>query len=189
MASLALQFRVADAADAPQIQHLVESAFRASDPRQDWTGNAELASHFCLAMDEVQSKLINPDVVTLVAHDASDPAALVASIEVSKRDGAGRLSMIAVDTSHQQGGVGRRVLEHAEDYCRRAWGIDKFSLNALSTRRALIEWYMRRGYEKTGETSRFPAERFPELRLPEDICFVELEKSLKRHNSLPLHRQ
>lgn len=177
MSSLALQFRAAVPADAPQIQHLVESAFRANDSRQDWTGNIELASHFRLAVDEVRAKLTNPDLVTLVAHDSNNPTALVASIEVSKRDGAGRLSMIAVDESYQQGGVGRQVLEYAEEYCRKLWGVKKFSLNALSTRKALIEWYMRRGFVKTGETSQFPTERFAELSLPDDMCFIELEKN------------
>lgn len=174
--TLTLQFRAALPTDAPQIQHLVESAFRANDSRLDWTGNVELASHFRLAVDEVRAKLTNPDLVTIVAHDTNNPAALVASIEVSNRDGVGRMSMIAVDESYQQGGVGRQVLEYAEEYCRKLWGVKKFSLNALSTRKALIEWYMRRGYVKTGETSQFPTERFAELNLPEDMCFIELEK-------------
>lgn len=176
MTTPTLQFREAAPIDAPKVQQLVESAFRANDSRQDWTGNVELAAHFRLAVDEVRAKLANPDFVTLVALDADNPAVVVATIEVSKRDGAGRLSMIAVDQSYQQGGVGRQVLEYAEEYCRQKWGVKRFSLNALSTRKALIEWYMRRGYEKTGGTSAFPRERFAELTLPEDMCFIELEK-------------
>ncbi|KIN03143.1 hypothetical protein OIDMADRAFT_40783 [Oidiodendron maius Zn] len=179
-----LQFRIATLDDAPQLQHLVQSAFRAHDSRQDWTGDMELASHFRIETEEVMVNLAKPDMVTIMAFTTPTDndkaaAALVASIEVSKRGtDVGRLSMIAVDPSNQRNGVGRQVLAYAEDYCRKTWGITKFSLNALSTRKALVEWYMRRGYRKTGETSAFPRERFSNLALPEDMCFIELEKDL-----------
>ncbi|TWU78819.1 hypothetical protein ED733_007339 [Metarhizium rileyi] len=155
MDSVALQFRLASLADAPQIQQLVEAAFRADDSRRDWTGNVELASAFRLTLDEVRAKLANPDLITLVAHDARVPASLIASIDVSRHDGGGRLSMLAVHVSHQKGGLGSRVIATA-----------------------LIQWYMRRGYEKTG-TSKFPTERFAELDLPDGMCFIELEKKLE----------
>lgn len=170
-----LQFRTATPEDAPQLQHLVESAFRTEDSRPDWTGNAELASHFRIDVEEVMDKITNSDLVVLMALDSNN--ALVASIEVSKRGAnCGRLSMIAVDERYQRSGVGRLVLAYAEAYCRQTWNAEKFSLNALSTRKALIEWYMRRGYQKTGETMAFPREKFSNLTLPEDICFIEMEK-------------
>ncbi|KAK2596708.1 hypothetical protein QQS21_006223 [Conoideocrella luteorostrata] len=170
-----LHFRKATPDDASSIQRLVEGAFRTYDTRPEWTGNAELASAFRLDESEVKAKIENPDVVTLMGLDSSN--ALVASIEVSKRGAeVGRLSMIAVDDRYQRGGVGKQVLAYAEDYCRAAWGVKMFSLNALSTREALMAWYMRRGYSKTGETSPFPRERFPGMELPDDMCFVEMEK-------------
>lgn len=177
-----LQFRMATVDDAAQIQNLVQSAFRAQDSRQDWTGDTELASQFRMEVEEVMANIARHDMVTLAAFAPlnstnKDAAPLVASIEVSKRGtDVGRLSMIAVDQEYQCGGVGRQVLAYAEDYCRRTWGVTKFSLNALSTRKALIEWYMRRGYQKTGKTSPFPRERFRSLVLPEDLCFFELVK-------------
>lgn len=173
-----LQFRAATPDDAEQIRHLVESAFRAIDSRQDWTGIAELASHFRLTKDEVLANIENPAIITLVAVDTNNTNALVASIEASKLDDAGRLSMIAVDERYQQGGLGRRVLAYAEDYCRRTWSVKKTSLNALSTRKALLEWYIRRGYRKTGDTSPFPVDKFEGLALPDDLCFIELDKEL-----------
>jgi GNAT superfamily N-acetyltransferase len=177
MATSNLQFRIAIAEDAGQLQQLVQSAFRTEDSRPDWTGNVELASSFRVDLEEVKSKIANPDIVTLMALDKNNDNALMATIEVSKRGAdCGRLSMIAVDDRYQRGGVGRQVLSYAEDYCRRTWGAKMFSLNALSTRPALIEWYIRRGYRRTGETSPFPRERFRELALPDDMCFIELEK-------------
>jgi len=173
-----LRFRIATLDDAQHIQHLVESSFRAHDSRPDWTGHLELASNFRLDIDAVKANISKPDMVTLVAvsEDGKDAAAIVASIEVTKRGcNVGRLSMIAVDEQYQQSGVGRQVLAYGEDYCRQNWGVTNFSLNALSTRKALIEWYIRRGYKKTGETSPFPREKF-NIVLPEDMCFIEMVK-------------
>ncbi|KAL6803511.1 acyl-CoA N-acyltransferase [Trichoderma sp. SZMC 28012] len=175
MASINLRFRQATTEDAGQIQQLVESAFRAIDSRPDWTGNAELASTFRISVEEVMPRIVNPDNAVLMALDDADN--LVASIEVAKRGiNCGRISMIAVNERYQKGGVGRSVLAYAEAYCRQTWNVEKFSLNALSTRKTLIEWYMRQGYQKTGETSPFPRERFLSVALPDDICFIEMEK-------------
>ncbi|KAJ9271942.1 hypothetical protein DTO212C5_2023 [Paecilomyces variotii] len=185
-----LQFRIATPDDAPQLQQLVQSAFRAHDTRPDWTGHLELASNFRIEVDEIMTNITDPDTVILIAftplnengnaNNDKDIASLVACISVSKCGTAvGRLSMFAVNERYQRGGVGRQVLAYAEDYCHRTWGVEKFSLNTLSTRKALIEWYMRRGYRKTGETSPFPRERFKDLELPDDMCFVEFEKDLR----------
>lgn len=180
MADIAhLHFRLATSEDAARIQHLVQSAFCTEDSRPDWTGNLELASQFRVELAEVLAKIADPNIVTLLVEEngGNESNALVASIDVS-RSGAdcGRLSMIAVDDRHQRNGVGRHVLAYAEDYCRQNWGVTKFSLNALSSRPALIEWYVRRGYQKTGKTTPFPREKFSNLVLPSDMCFVELEK-------------
>ncbi|KAH8807898.1 acyl-CoA N-acyltransferase [Xylogone sp. PMI_703] len=178
MATNNLRFRIAIPDDAKQLQELVQSAFRTEDSRPDWTGNIELAANFRYEMEEVVTKIANPDLTTLVALDSDNN--LVATIEVSKRGvDCGRLSMIAVDDRYQRGGVGRQVLAYAEDYCQRTWGAKKFSLNALSTRKALIEWYMRRGYQDTGDRTPFPRERFSNLALPDDMCFIELEKDFR----------
>lgn len=121
---------------------------------------------------------LNSAIVMAFIHTENGET-LAASVEVAKRsDDLARLSMLAVDQHHQRGGIGREVLTYAEKYCQQQWGVTKFGLDALSTRQALIAWYMRRGYQKTGETVPFPVEKFSDLALPADLCFVQLEKDL-----------
>lgn len=178
MANETLRFRIATPDDAAQIQNLIQSAFRAEDTRDRWIGSPELASQFHISVDEVLASITKPDAAVLVATDPSTGAP-VASVEAHRRTGGvARLSMLAVDSAYQRGGMGRRVLAHAEDYCRLNWGTRRLGLNALSTREALISWYVRCGFRRTGETSAFPRERFPGRDMPEDLCFVELEKDL-----------
>ena len=191
MSNESLQFRIATSDDAARIQNLIQSSFRTEDTRARWTGSTELASQFHISVDEVLASFNNPECAVLVATDPTD-GSIVASVECVRRrttaaaadnnsnnnDDLARLSMLAVDNSRQRTGLGRAVLARAEDYCRREWGVTRLGLNALSTREELISWYVRCGFERTGETSAFPCERFPGLNLPEDLCFVELEKDL-----------
>ncbi|CDM28460.1 hypothetical protein DTO013E5_1078 [Penicillium roqueforti] len=173
-----LNFRVATEADAPRLQQLVESAFRAEDSRKGWTDDLGLSASFRLDVQEILAMITKPDSVFLMATD--DENTLVGSIGTSKRDiNHAHLFMLAVDTSQQRGGVGRQVLAYAEDYSQRTWGVTTLGLNALSNRQQLISWYSRRGYKETGETSPFPREKFANLALPDDLCFVEFEKVLE----------
>lgn len=176
-----LQFRSATPEDAPAIQQLVQAAFQAADTRQDWTAEMELNIRFTISIEEVMPRITSPNSAILMAFVAAGTGkqALVASVEVVKRsDELACFSMLAVDQYHQRGGIGRELLTHAEKYCQKEWGVTKIGLNALSTRQALIAWYMRRGYQKTGETVPFPTEKFSDLALPADLCFVQLEKDL-----------
>ncbi|KAJ5950327.1 uncharacterized protein N7479_008740 [Penicillium vulpinum] len=170
-----LNFRVATEEDAAQIHQLVESAFRAKDSRKGWTDDLNLHSNFRPEVQEIIDIIIKPDSVMLMA--TNDQNILVGAIGASKRNANyGRLFRLAVDTSQQRGGIGRQVLTYAEDYCQRTWGVTTMGLDALSNRQTLISWYLRCGYKTTGETTPFPREKFKNLALPDDLCFVEFEK-------------
>ncbi|KAL7628387.1 hypothetical protein AAE478_002589 [Parahypoxylon ruwenzoriense] len=177
MANSNLQFRIATLDDAACLQELVQSAFRSEDSRPNWTADMDLSSRFRVDVEKVIAQISKPDGAILIATDSSGIP--IASVEISKR-GADlvRLSMLAVDHRRQRGGIGRRLLAYTEDYSRRTWGVKKAGLNALSTRQELILWYLRCGYRKTGELTPFPSDRNDGLTLPEDMCFVELEKDL-----------
>ncbi|KAJ5088077.1 acyl-CoA N-acyltransferase [Penicillium angulare] len=177
--TLHLQFRLATPEDAPSIRELVEYAFRAEDTRENWTADMELGRNFRVRLEDVLATISHPDKAIIIAVSDNETKDLVASIDVSKREAdTARLAMIAVNGVYQQSGVGRQVVDYAEKYCHETWGSTKAGLNAVSTRRELIAWYERRGYRKTGEFSPFPREAFPHLVLAEDLCFVEMEKTL-----------
>jgi hypothetical protein len=48
-----LIFRLATVDDAPEVQRLIQAAFRADDTRADWVGDKVLASKFHISVDEV----------------------------------------------------------------------------------------------------------------------------------------
>lgn len=175
-----LHFRIATPADASSIQQLVQAAFRAEDSRKDWTADLALGRSFTVLVEDVEKTIAKPECAIVLAFTKDhDRDVLVASIDLTKRaNDHVRLSMLAVSQDYQQAGMGGRVLAYAEEYSRQEWGATTSELNALSTRQELIAWYLRRGYQKTGEETPFPGERFPHLALPEDLRFVEMTKQL-----------
>jgi len=170
-----ITFRVATLEDASAIRSFIESAFRASDPRTSWTADEKLNQGFTLALSQVESIITKPNSAFIIAETLS--SALVGTIGTFRRpDGLGRLAMLAVDQSLQRAGLGRRVLEKGEEYCRAVLGVKKVGLDALSSRAALIEWYERRGYVRTGERVPFPAEGRDGA--DEGLYFVQFEKEI-----------
>lgn len=174
---LQLEFRLAKLEDAEQVRQLVESAFRASDSRPEWTADMDLHLSFTLDLADIVAHIKKPQGAVLIA---TDPAGnWVASVNVNMRTAElARISMLAVVAEHQRGGMGRRVLEYAEGYCRTRWGAQKAGLNALATRKRLIEWYKRRGYRETGETTPFPYDLVEGVEVSDELYFVEMEKGL-----------
>jgi ribosomal protein S18 acetylase RimI-like enzyme len=88
------------------------------------------------------------------------------------------LGSLAVDPSLQNSGFGRRLLDAAEDYVA-SHGASLIEITVVSVRHALISWYERRGYARTGEIRPFPYgdDRFGRP-LRDDLAFVVLEKRL-----------
>lgn len=169
-----IQFRIATLEDAPQLQQLLQAAFRAEDSRYDWIGSPELATGFTMDIEDVTSMITQSESNFILAIAQGG---LAGCVGVRKRSpNYARLCFLAVDPDRHRRGLGRQVLAHGEDYCRREFGADQFGLDALCTRKALILWYERQGYRKTGEITPFPDQKLNGRDRSEDVWFVEMEK-------------
>lgn len=173
-----IRFRIASHDDTTSLKQLIESAFRAEDSREGWVGNSDLASRFSIDETIITSVITNPDSAFLIASNSN--GTFLGTVGVSKRDpDTARLFMLAVDPRHHRGGIGRQILTYAENYCQREWAPRILGLDALSNRESLISWYLRRGFQKTGESTPFPREEFKDLELPDDMHFVQFEKVVR----------
>ncbi len=54
-------------------------------------------------------------------------------------------------------GIGKKILELAENYASKELGVTEFVMVVISQRKELIEFYERRGYKRTGEINEYPA--------------------------------
>jgi GNAT superfamily N-acetyltransferase len=151
--------RNAESADAESIARLVNAAFR---PERFFV-DADRTSP-----DKVRALLEKGKF--LLAEDAS---VLVACVYVELRGERGYFGLLAVDPARQRTGMGSRMVDAAEDYCRAA-GCRFMDLTTVNLRKELPGYYRRRGYVENG-TLPFPADQHP----PKMPChLVKMSKSL-----------
>jgi ribosomal protein S18 acetylase RimI-like enzyme len=170
-----LAISTATADDAPALKALLEAAYRGDTARQGWNHEADILDDERVAPGEVEALLADLAVTILTARDAG---ALIGCVAVTRKDSAmGYLGMLCVLPTLQSGGLGRRLLDSAEDHAR-ALGLAAMEMTVIDSRAALIAWYERRGYAFTGETRPFHELRPADAETGPQITFAVLEKRL-----------
>ena len=173
--------RPATANDLVAISELVNSAYRGASSRQGWTTEAEYLEGQRTDPETLASDLAQPNKRILCLREA-EGAPILACVSLEKfRDTKGHgcyLGMLTVSPSLQATGIGRSLLEGAENFAAN-WGATRMTLGVIHLRESLINWYLRRGYVESGETKAFPYgdEKFG-LPLRDDLQFVMFEKAI-----------
>ncbi|HWC36191.1 MAG TPA: GNAT family N-acetyltransferase [Mycobacteriales bacterium] len=171
-----LSFRTATADDVDAVVALVQSAYRGDASRAGWTTEADLLDGQRTDAEAVRATIDAPDRMVLLAFDGRE---LLACCELRDRGDHAYFGMFAVRPALQGAGVGRAVLEAAEQHARDLWHATRMDMTVLRQREELIAWYERRGYRRTGATEPFPYgdERFGLPRRP-DLILEVLTKDL-----------
>jgi len=81
---------------------------------------------------------------------------IIASVYIELRGVRGYFGMLAVDPSQQGKGVGRVMVEAAEDHCREQ-GCSAMDITVLSLRPELPPYYRKLGYVETGTEEFHPS--------------------------------
>lgn len=162
-------------ADAPALKALLEAAYRGDSARQGWNHEADILDDERIGIDELDAMLADPAVTILTAREGES---LIGCVAVTRKDDdMGYLGMLCVLPTLQSGGLGRRLLDAAEDHGR-AIGLAAMEMTVIDSRESLIAWYVRRGYAFTGETRPFHQLRPADADTGPQITFVVLEKRL-----------
>ena len=119
-----------------------------------------------------------PDAHLLLYRDTPGGPLLGTVWLEPKPDAVWYLGLFTVHPGLQNRQLGRTLLAAAEDFARQR-GARTIRMTVLHVREPLIAWYLRRGYQPTGETEPFPYgdDRFG-TPLRDDLHFVILEKNL-----------
>ena len=130
-----LHIRAADVADVDALVRLINSAFRVEQPfiEGDRTDAEGVRSYMA------KGKF-------LVAENSSG---LTACVYVELRCDRGYLGLLGVDPSCQGTGLGRKMMDAAENYFRKA-GCRAIDLRVISARTPLPAFYRHLGYHETG---------------------------------------
>ncbi len=168
-------FRVATIADIPALVALVTSAYRGESSRSGWTTEADLLDGARIDPDVLRADIERADSRVVVIDGASGP---LACAHVAIDDGYGYFGMFAVDPTLQGRGTGDALLAECERIAREDWQLPGLRMTVIDVRDALIAWYARRGYRRTGVLKPFPYgdTRFGIPRR-DDLRFEVLEKT------------
>ncbi|WP_194910907.1 GNAT family N-acetyltransferase [Catenulispora rubra] len=168
--------RMATVDDVPRIVALIESAYRGDSSRTGWTSEADLLDGQRTDEADVTATVIDQASRMMVVESGAD---LVACCLVQHRETHAYFGMFAVSPKSQGGGLGKRVLTVAEQLARDEFGMTAMHMTVLRQRTDLIDFYVRRGYRRTGEMKPFPYgdERFGKPRR-DDLEFEVLIKDL-----------
>lgn len=174
-----LTFRRATAADVPAVVSLVESAYRGVSSELGWTSESHLLGGQRTDPAMVEETIARPGSLILLAEEDGVLRVSCEIVAPSAGGDVGYFGMFAVEPTLQGGGYGRLVLAEAERIARDDLGASALEMTVIRQREALIAWYERRGYARTGETRPFPYgdERYG-LPKVDDLEMVVLAKTL-----------
>jgi predicted N-acetyltransferase YhbS len=138
----AVRIRLATPADTPAVIAIVNAAFAI----ETFLGGSRT--------DEEQIAEMMRKGEFLLAED--DAGHLLAAVYTERRGERGYFGMLAVDVAQQGTGLGRIMVEAAEEHCRKQ-GCKFMDITVLSLRPELPPFYRKLGYTKTGTEEFHPS--------------------------------
>lgn len=169
-----LAIRSAKFTDIPALLVLVEEAYRGGKATVAWKNEHDMVTGPRTSQDELSKYITATESSILVLE--SESGTFAGCVCVEKHGADAHIGLLAVSPSFQNQGVGRRLLEYAENYGQTQFGCTSGVMWVLSGRDELLEFYRRRGYEKTGETVPFPAEEFGVTLLKGPPLFIVIRR-------------
>lgn len=148
----------AEQQDAGQIAALVNSAYRGESSKQGWTTEADLLAGLRTDTEEIQRLISTDDSLFLLCKVEEK---LIGSVHLQKQAEQVCLGMLVVSPLLQGNGIGKQLLEAAEQAAQETWAVNKSVMTVIACRHELIAFYERRGYRRTGVSKEFPVN--PEL--------------------------
>jgi ribosomal protein S18 acetylase RimI-like enzyme len=161
-------------ADIPQLNVLVNSAYRGETSKKGWTTEADLLGGI-RTDEEVLTSLITKENSLMLLYKNGE--AITGCVNLQKQGDKIYLGMLTVDPELQGRGIGKILLKASEEYAAKNSCI-KIYMTVISIRKEIIAWYERHGYKDTGERKPFPMDD-PKFGLPKTFLeFIVMEKGV-----------
>ena len=167
-----MKIRPATEADIPELNRLVNSAYRGESSKVGWTTEADLLDGIRTSEASLTEMLHKPEATILVAEENE----LKGCVYLEKQQDAMYLGMLTVKPELQGKGLGAQLMRAAEDYAK-AQDCNKIKMTVITSRDTLFAYYQRKGFKDTGERQPFPDD--PKFGLPKQpLEFMVMEKEL-----------
>lgn len=160
--------------DIPQLDLLINSAYRGEGSKKGWTTEADLLGGIRTDADSLIKLMTQKDAVILKICESD--SFLDGCVYLEKKGASMYVGMLTVSPEKQAKGIGKKLLAAAEQYARKSHCVT-LQMTVISVRSELIEWYERHGYQRTGEIKPFPAdEKFGIQKQP--LEFIVMKKNV-----------
>jgi len=161
----------ASLADVPELNVLINSAYRGEESKKGWTTEADLIDG--VRIDQAMlTEYINNKAITILKY-VDDNGRTTGSVYLEVKEPKLYLGMFSVLPVLQRKGVGRALIEEAEAIARQLH-CHTITMTVIRSRRELISWYERRGYAFTGEIQPFHDHgRFGDPKQPIELIVME----------------
>jgi ribosomal protein S18 acetylase RimI-like enzyme len=170
-----LTITIARKEDVPQLENLVNGAYRGETSKKGWTTEADLLDGIRTNKEVLTGMVSRGDSIVLKCTNTKDQ--LVGCVYLQKKEEKLYLGMLTVAPDQQAHGIGKKLLQAAEEYAE-TQDCTAITITVISLRQELIKWYERRGYKATGERKPFPSND-PRFGLPkQELEFIVMEKQL-----------
>lgn len=167
------QITIAAISDIPAITNLLNLAYRGETSRQGWTTEADLiAGNTRTDEKNVQEVMQQPGSVFLKYTNGQQQ--VTGCVNLQQHVDKIYLGMFSVMPDQQGSGIGKKILQAAEEYTRQL-NCKAIYMSVISVRTELINWYKRHGYEDTGERKPFVEDDLTGKHL-QKLEFMILEK-------------
>jgi GNAT superfamily N-acetyltransferase len=144
-----IQTGIAGVGDIEELVKLINSAYRGESSKAGWTTEANILDGIRIDAAGVQ-EIIDESGADL--HIFRYPGeGLIACVYLKEENENLYLGMLSVRPTLQAGGIGKYILNYAEERARKI-GKKFVRMTVINVRSELIAWYNRHGYVPTGET-------------------------------------
>ncbi|MDN3547967.1 GNAT family N-acetyltransferase [Mucilaginibacter aquaedulcis] len=157
--------------DVPELNLLVNSAYRGEESKKGWTTETDLIDG--IRIDEAMLiEYLSNEAISILKY-TNEENVITGCVYLEVKGSKLYLGMFSVSPLLQGKGVGRALLEAAENLAIQL-NCHTITMTVISTRAELINWYERRGYSFTGEIQPFHDHgRFGSPKQPIELIVME----------------
>lgn len=161
--------------DIASITELINISYRGEASKKGWTTEAGLIAGNTRTNEEMVKELIHQPGSVFLKY-INDEDQITGCVNLQQHDKKIYLGMFSVSPQLQGTGVGKQILNAAEEYALQ-FGCTAIYMWVISARDELISWYKRHGYADTGKRIPFQEDSVSGKHL-QKLEFMVLEKSL-----------
>ena len=170
-----LQFKELQKEDIKEVILVINEAYRGEKRDNAWTTESHLLRGIRVNEDMMKEILEEENTKIYIAKSENK---IVGTIQAKLESENIHIGLFAIDTKYQSSGIGKKLLEFAENSSSKFWGKSTFIMEVISSRTELMQYYIRRGYQNTNSFIEFPKSELWTPNTNEELKLLVLKKTI-----------